>query len=112
MIHTVSRLHVKDGRDIIAIDYVLLYSYTLDERKDAGEEAHDRLTARQFRHQWPLKSYAGCEGHRRQVFARETVQITLNDRYVFRSGHRLSPIRFLIDNKRVLPSDPKSRATA
>jgi hypothetical protein len=25
MIHTVSRLHVEHGRDIIAIDYVLLY---------------------------------------------------------------------------------------
>jgi hypothetical protein len=39
MIHTVNRLHVEDGRDIIAIDYVLLYFYTLDERKDASEEA-------------------------------------------------------------------------
>ena len=33
MIHTVNRLHVEDGRDIVAIDYVLLYFYTLDERK-------------------------------------------------------------------------------
>jgi hypothetical protein len=46
MIYTVSRLHVEDGRDVIAIDYVLLYFYTLDERKDAREEAHYRLTAR------------------------------------------------------------------
>jgi hypothetical protein len=65
MIHTFSRLHIEDGRDIIAIDYVLLYVYTVDERKDACEEAHYRLTARQFGHQWPLKRYAGCEGHRR-----------------------------------------------
>ena len=65
MIHTVNRLHVEDGRNIIAIDYVLLYLYTLDERKDAREEANYRLTARKFRHQRPLKRYAGCEGHRR-----------------------------------------------
>jgi hypothetical protein len=39
MIHAVNRLHVENGRDIIAIDYVLLYFYTLDERKDASEEA-------------------------------------------------------------------------
>ena len=65
MIHTVHRLHVKDGGDIIAIDDVLLYVYTLDEGKDAGKEAHNRLTAGQFRHQWPLKRYARCEGHRR-----------------------------------------------
>ena len=33
MIHAVNRLHVENGRDIIAIDYVLLYFYTLDEWK-------------------------------------------------------------------------------
>jgi hypothetical protein len=37
--HAVNHLHVENGRDIIAIDYVLLYFYTLDERKDASEEA-------------------------------------------------------------------------
>jgi hypothetical protein len=45
MIDTVNRLHVQDGRNIIAIDDALLYFYTLDERKDAREEAHYRLTA-------------------------------------------------------------------
>ena len=38
MIHTINRFHIEDGRNIIAIDYVLLYFYTLDERKDAREE--------------------------------------------------------------------------
>ena len=33
MIHAVDRLHVENGRNIIAIDYVLLYFYTLDEWK-------------------------------------------------------------------------------
>jgi hypothetical protein len=46
MIHAVNRFHVENGRDIIAIDYVLLYFYTFDERKDASEKGHDRLTAR------------------------------------------------------------------
>jgi hypothetical protein len=39
VIHTISCLHIEDGRDIIAIDNVLLYFYTVDERKDACEEA-------------------------------------------------------------------------
>ena len=38
MIHAVNRLHVENGRDVIAIDYVLLYFYTINEWKDAGEE--------------------------------------------------------------------------
>ena len=46
MIHAINRLHVEYRRNIIAIDYVLLYFYTLDERKNAGKEAHNRLTAR------------------------------------------------------------------
>jgi hypothetical protein len=65
MIDTVHRLHIENGRDAIAIDYVLLYFYALDERKDAGEESHDRLTASQFRHLWPFKRYVGRERHRR-----------------------------------------------
>jgi hypothetical protein len=88
MIHTVNRLHVEDRRDIVAIGYVLLYLYTLDERKDAGEEAHDCLPACQLRHQWPLKRYIGCEGHRRKVFARETVQITHPNSGITRSVRR------------------------
>src|ERR1700679_604776 len=98
MIHALSRLHVEDCRDIIAIDYMLLYFYTVDERKDAGKEAHYFLPACQFRHQWALKRYVGCEGHRRKVFARETVQITLYYRNAFRSRHRLSLIRFYSGN--------------
>jgi hypothetical protein len=83
MIHAVNRLHVENGRDIIAVDNVLLYFYTLDKRQNAREETHYRLAARQFRHQWPFKRHAGCERHGRQVFARETVQITFYYRYVF-----------------------------
>ncbi|MGA9464099.1 MAG: hypothetical protein WBV28_15000 [Terracidiphilus sp.] len=45
MIDNVNRLHVEDGRNVAAIDYVLFYFYTFDERKDALEEAHYRLTA-------------------------------------------------------------------
>ena len=63
MIHTVNRLHVEDGHDIIAVDDVLFYFYTLDEWKDAGEETYHHLAASQFRHEWPLKRYVGCERH-------------------------------------------------
>jgi hypothetical protein len=45
MIHSVNRLHVEDGRNIIAIDNVLLYFDTPDEGQNAREEAHYRLTA-------------------------------------------------------------------
>ena len=84
VIDTVSGFHVENGHDIIAIDHMLFYVYAVDERKDAGEETHYRVTAAQFRHQWPLKRYAGCEGHRRQVFARESIQITLYYSNLFR----------------------------
>ena len=35
MIHAVNRLHVENGRDIIAVDNVLLYFYTPDKRQNA-----------------------------------------------------------------------------
>src|SRR5580704_1346860 len=65
MIHAVNRLHVENGRDIIAVDNVLLYFYTPDKRQNAREETHYRLAALQFRHQWPFKRHAGCERHGR-----------------------------------------------
>ena len=95
MIHPVHRFHIEDGRNIIAIDNVLLDLYALDERKDARQKTHDRLTACKFRHQRPLKRYGWCEGHGRQVFARETMQITLHYRYVFRSRH-LAPLHTVL----------------
>jgi hypothetical protein len=83
MIYAVNRLHVENGRDIIAVDKVLLYFYTPDEWQNAREETHYRLATHQFRHQWPFKGHAGCERHGGQVFARETVQIAFYYRYVF-----------------------------
>src|ERR1700722_9764887 len=38
MIQAVNRLHVENGRDIIAVDNVLLYFYTPDKRQNAREE--------------------------------------------------------------------------
>src|ERR1700691_5619353 len=65
MIHAVDRFHVENGRDISAVDNLLFYLYTLDQRKNASEEAHYRLAASQFWHQCLFKRYARCERHRR-----------------------------------------------
>jgi hypothetical protein len=47
----------------------------------------------------PSDVISRAKGTDEKVFARETVQITLYYRYVFRSRPRFSPIRFYLDSK-------------
>ena len=85
LIHPKDCLHLKDGRDKVSLDNMLLDLDAFDRWQNTRQESDYSVPPDQLSYAWPLKGDIRGEGYFGYILARQTPQIRVDNSDFFLS---------------------------